>query len=238
MVDARQVREFFGEPERYLGSDARLRIRRLMCRQMAEGTDRSMILDAGCGDGSMSLPLMAPGGRLTLLDFSGPMLARAARNIPPDLKSRVETVCGDLMEFSAAEPYSLVICLGVLAHVADVDQALARIASLLRPGGHCLFQITDASRWLGRLSYAYDDWRSRRRSVHGYGLNRLTCGTLVAAADALGLRLVDRRNYALTIPGLRRLPDEIQFRLQQGYLRSRLSRHGGEAMLLFQRHEP
>ena len=232
-----RVQEFFGEPDRYLCNDARLRVRLLLCQQMVEGIDRSLMLDIGCGDGSVSLPLVAPGSRLTLLDFSAPMLERASRNIAQDLKPRVETVCQDLMEFSAAESYSLVICLGVLAHVPDVGDALAKIASLLRPGGHCLLQITDASRWLGRLNYAYYDRRSRSRRADGYPLNRLASVKLVAEAGALGLDLVHRRHYSLAFPGLRRLPDNPQFRLERAFLKSRLSRHGGESLLLFQRGE-
>jgi SAM-dependent methyltransferase len=235
---AERVQEFFGEPDRYLSNDVRLRIRLLLCQQMLEGTDRSLMLDIGCGDGSISLPLVAPRSRLTLLDFSAPMLERARQNIPGDLRSRVEVVCQDLTEFSTAEPYSLVICLGVLAHVPDVGGALARIASLLRPGGHCLLQITDASRWLGRLNYAYYDRRSRARPEDGYRLNRLTSGRIAADAGALGLRLVDCRNYSLAFPGLRRLPDGLQFRLERAFLKSRLSRHGGESLLLFRRGEP
>jgi SAM-dependent methyltransferase len=202
---------------------------------MVEGIDRSLILDIGCGDGSMSLPLLEAGGRLTLLDFSAAMLERAKRNIPRPLEPRVEIVCGDLIQFSPAQRYTLVLCLGVLAHVPDVGEALAKIASLLGEGGHCLLQITDASRWLGRLNYAYYDWRSRGRPSQGYPLNRLASGRLTADADALGLRLVKCRNYSLSIPGLRRLPDEVQFRLERRFLSSRFSRHGGESLLLLKR---
>ena len=232
---SQSVRRFFAEPDRYLGNDSRLMVRRLLCGQMVEAVDRSLILDMGCGDGSMSLPLLAPECRLTLLDSSAPMLERAKRNIPRRLESSVETVCQDLMEFAPTERYTLVLCLGVLAHVPDVGEALAKIASLVRSGGHCLLHITDASRWLGRINYAYYGWRSRVRPSHGYPLNRLKSGKLVADADALGLRLVECRNYSLTFPGLRRLPNALQFRLERRFLNSRFSRHGGESLSLFQR---
>ncbi len=229
---AQQVRRYFAEPDRYLANDARLAIRRLACRQMVHAVDRSLILDIGCGDGSMSLPLLTPQSRLTLLDSSRPMLDRAKGNTPEDLESNVELVCLDLMELEPAHRYTLVLCLGVLAHVPDVGDALARIASLLGPGGHCLLHITDTSRWLGRINHAYYDRRSRARADHGYSLRRLDSPTLITDAEALGLRLVERRNYSLSVPGLRRLPNTLQFRLERGFLNSRLSRHGGESLLL------
>lgn len=231
---ARRVHGFFAEPDRYLGNDARLGIRRLVCRQMAERTDRSATLDIGCGDGTMSLPLMAPHSRLTLLDFSAPMLERAAANVGPEMKPRVQIVCQDLAGFAPGHRYTLVLCLGVLAHVPDVSGALAKIASLLEPGGHCLVQITDASRWLGRVSHAWYSRRQRRRA-DGYALNRLDGRSLVAEAAARGLRLIEQRNYSLSVPGLRRLPVRVQFALERRFFSSRLSGHGGESMLLLVR---
>lgn len=231
---AQRVHGFFSEPDRYLGNDARLGIRRLVCRQMAQGTDRSAILDIGCGDGTMSLPLVEPNSHLTLVDFSEAMLERAAANVPPDMKPRVEIVCRDLDGFAPPRPFTLVLCLGVLAHVADVGAALAKVASLVAPGGHCLVQITDASRWLGRMTHSRYDRRNRRRSG-GYALNRLEGGALVEAAAAKGLRLVEQRSYSLSVPGLRKLPVGVQSTLERRFLRSSLSRHGAESMLLFVR---
>ena len=91
------------------------------------------------------------------------------------------------------------------------------------PGDH-------TSRWLGRINHAYYDRRSRARADHGYSLRRLDSPTLITNAEALGLRLVERRNYSLSVPGLRRLPNTLQFRLERGFLNSRLSRHGGESV--------
>ena len=79
---AQQVRRYFAEPDHYLANNARLAIRRLACGQMVQDVDRSFILDIGCGDGSMSLPLLTPQGRLTLLDSSRPMLDRAKAQPP------------------------------------------------------------------------------------------------------------------------------------------------------------
>lgn len=228
-----RVRRYFAEPDRYLGHDSRMTIRRVTAGQMVQGVDRSRLLDIGCGDGSMSLPLLDPGADLTLLDFSAPMLERAKANIPPGLEHQVTTVCGDLHEFSPDRRYTLVLCLGVLAHVRDVGQTLAKIASLLQPGGHCLLQITDTSRWLGRINYTYYGWRSRTRGEDGYTLNRLGSDGLITSAEAAGLRLVNRRNYSLAVPVLSRLPDELLLRLERKFLNSRLSRHGGESLLLF-----
>lgn len=231
---ARRVHGFFAEPDRYLGNDARLGIRRLVCRQMAERSDRSRILDIGCGDGTMSLPLAGPQSHLTLIDFSAPMLERAAANVGPELQGRVEIVCEDLARFAPRERFTLVLCLGVLAHVPDVPGALAKIASLLSPGGHCLVQLTDAARWLGRVNHAWYDWRQRQRP-DGYSLNRLDGADLAAEAATKGLRLLERRSYGLSVPGLRRLPAGTQLALERRFLSSRLSRHGAESMLLFVR---
>ncbi len=205
----------------------------MMCEQMVLGTDPSSILDIGCGDGTMSLPIVGPESRLTLLDFSPEMLERARRNIPDDMSSRVDIVCSDLAQFAPHQRFSLVLCLGVLAHVPDVGEALGKIASLIRPGGHCLVQITDAGRWLGRVNHAWFDRRSR--GAEGYALNRLDSAELAEQARGVGLQRVASRSYSLAFPGMRRLPARVQFSLERRFLSSRLARHGGETLLLFKR---
>lgn len=231
------VRRYFGEPDRYLRTDSRLVIRRMLCTEMLGGLDRHRIVDLGCGDGSLSLPLVGPESCLTLVDLSAEMLDRAKRNVPPELDARIEVVRSSLADFESDKPYSLALCLGVLAHVPDLNEAIAKIASLLEPGGHCLLHLTDASTVLGRLNYAYYGFRSHWRSEDAYALNRLESDKLVVVAESMGLRLIEAHRYSLSFPGLRCLPDGLILAMEKWFLNSRFSAYGGEGFLLFQREE-
>ena len=105
---------------------------------------------------------------------------------------------------------------------------------------HESIELRIRRQWFGtesglKFNYAYYGWRSRRRAEDGYSLNRLGSDAVIAGAEAAGLRLVTHRNYSLTVPVLSRLPDRLLLRLERRFLNSRLSRHGGESLLLFQR---
>jgi 2-polyprenyl-3-methyl-5-hydroxy-6-metoxy-1,4-benzoquinol methylase len=91
------------------------------------------ILDVGCGSGWLSAQL-TPFGRVTGTDLSDEVLSRARVRWPDVL-----FVAGDFMEHDFT-PGSLdvIVCLEVLAHVADQPRFLDRVARLLRPGGHLM----------------------------------------------------------------------------------------------------
>lgn len=88
------------------------------------------IIDVGCGAGWLC-PSLTPFGNVTATDFSAEVLARAQTKM-----SAVAFVPGDFMdlEFEDAR-YDVVISLEVLAHVADQEGFVAKLARILRPDG-------------------------------------------------------------------------------------------------------
>lgn len=91
------------------------------------------IIDVGCGAGWLEGDLL-PFGRVTATDLSDEVLARAARRVP-----RARFVAGDFMALDFGEAaFDVAVSLEVLAHVADQQAFLGRVARLLRPGGHLL----------------------------------------------------------------------------------------------------
>ena len=88
------------------------------------------ILDVGCGAGWLD-PSLKQFGVVTATDLSADVLARTRARIP-----QVNYVAGDFMELPF-EPssFDVAVSLEVLAHVADQRAFIAKIHSLLRPGG-------------------------------------------------------------------------------------------------------
>ena len=113
-----------------------IRIRTETVQEFTRGRTFQSILDIGCGNGSISLPLLTPERRLTLLDISSNMLATAREKIPTNLINHVELVNEGFMKASF-EPgtYDLVLCLGVLAHVDSPADVIAKVARILKPAG-------------------------------------------------------------------------------------------------------
>jgi ubiquinone/menaquinone biosynthesis C-methylase UbiE len=148
-----QVQSFFERPEQYLNRRSfEIRIRAETVRELVEHCDDMRILDIGCGDGSVSLPLLTQTTRLTLLDLSSNMLSIARSKIPRGAAQNIETLNQD---FSTAqfEPQSfdLVLCVGVLAHVVSPADFIAKMLSLLRPGGSIILECTDSRHIFTRM---------------------------------------------------------------------------------------
>ena len=151
------VKSAFEAPEWYFNKlNYRIQLRRGIVRDFTQDLVFERVLDIGCGDGSVSLPLLKPGRRLTLQDLSDAMLARARGSIPPGLEGSVETFGGDFLQTDLpAGAYGLVICLGVLSYVERLDAFLGKLTSLVAPGGHVIIECTDGPHFVSRLLRAY-----------------------------------------------------------------------------------
>jgi ubiquinone/menaquinone biosynthesis C-methylase UbiE len=147
------VKAYFDKPAIYLSRRADIRIRAEAVKHFTEGKELNRILDIGCGDGSISLPLLNPDNSLTLMDLSDSMLAIAKSRIPSEYCANVQLLMGDFMTAELVpKSYDLIICLGVLAHVDSPGNAIQKIASLLAPGGSLILEFTDSGHFVGRMT--------------------------------------------------------------------------------------
>jgi ubiquinone/menaquinone biosynthesis C-methylase UbiE len=129
--------------------DLRLSARRLV-RPARTGL---RILDAGCGTGASTAALLAiaPDARITAIDASAEMLARArAKPWPSTVDFRhtpVEELAG------VAGPFDAILAAYLLRNVTDPDATLRSLRGLLRPGGQLAlheYSVRDSrrARWV------------------------------------------------------------------------------------------
>lgn len=91
------------------------------------------IIDVGCGAGWLCSRLL-PFGQVTGTDLSDQILIRAAHRTPD-----ARFVAGDFMTLELGSAcFDVATSLEVLSHVADQPAFIARIAGLLKPGGHLM----------------------------------------------------------------------------------------------------
>ena len=110
------------------------------------------VLDACCGTGDLAIAGAHAGGRVTGLDFSEPMLARARRKAPG-----ISWVRGDLLALPFADGTfdSATVGFGV-RNVEDLGRALSELRRVLRPGGRlAILEITQPR---GALAPFYRFW--------------------------------------------------------------------------------
>ncbi|MBV1896940.1 MAG: class I SAM-dependent methyltransferase [Rhodobacteraceae bacterium] len=172
------------------------------------GADEKHILDLGCGTGEISKVLFASGHRVTGLDFSEAMLAKA-RSKHADKGDRASFLAGDVeMTLQPDAKYDAVTCRHVVWTLLDPQRALEDWFRVLKPGGHLVIfdgnfmQTSFKDRLLNmvigkisnakpKLLQAQDDAiRKRLPFANGLGF-----GELAKLADQAGYEAIHRHSY-------------------------------------------
>ena len=92
------------------------------------------IADLGCGTGRHSIALAEAGAKVTAVDFSRGMLARARQRPGAGGVRFVERDLGEPLPFPA-DAFDRVLCSLALEHVERLDVAFAEMRRICRPGG-------------------------------------------------------------------------------------------------------
>jgi ubiquinone/menaquinone biosynthesis C-methylase UbiE len=103
------------------------------------------VLEVGCGDGSLTLHLLARGASVTALDISAGMVRVAqerAERFRPESDFRFVVAPAEATGLAAGR-FDVVVGKWVLHHL-DLAQAAQELARVLRPGGTGLFMETSA----------------------------------------------------------------------------------------------
>jgi SAM-dependent methyltransferase len=209
---SKHVRQVFENVPHYLESrhvDIRFRVETV--RAFAARVEWCRLLDIGCGDGSISLQLLKPNSRITLLDLSESMVARAKANIPEGFSDQVEVRNEDFAAASFDQAFDLIVTVGVMAHVDSPDAFLAQISNLLRPGGSLIIEFTDCRHVVGRVGRFWG-WLKEVVAPPKYPTNRLSFADVAPLFERHHLRLESVFRYArIPLPGIDRI---LGYRLQ------------------------
>lgn len=201
-----QVKSVFSQTEQYLHKmDFNIRVRKELVESFVGDAVLESILDIGCGNGAISIPLLRPYNQLTLVDVSSNMLAIARSHIPTEFSSNVETINEDFMTAELQfQPYDLILCLGVLAHVDSPTDLIAKMVSLLKPHGSVIVQNSDSQH---PVSYLFNLYSALRNTFlpTPYPLHQLSGAKLVEIFGNQGLKLSALYRYNLPVPGMARV---------------------------------
>lgn len=149
----------------------------VLWRMVGEATGLE-VLDAGCGNGYLSVALARRGARVTAIDWSETMLARARANIRREgveVALRAASV-SDLAAFDDAS-FDLIVSNYVLMDAPDIDGAAAELGRVLRPNGrivcvisHPAFDVPPAALDDGSVRYTWEQpYAERWRGEESWG---------------------------------------------------------------------
>lgn len=177
------------------------------------------LLDAGCGTGQMLRFLRdSCGDRLSLtgLDRSESMI-EVARNVVDDAYVRLTVGRIEQMPF-ASSAFDVVLAMGSLEYVSNMDEAIAEIARVTRPGGLAI--VTMQNRWSPYRLWDATVWsrvRRRRGAAESPIVRRLRERRLRSALETAGFtpRAVLYYGFNLLLPPLDSRFPEAALRLQR-----------------------
>lgn len=202
---AERVATFFHDPTPYLSRSYNLRLRAEVVRELLGDRRPESILDIGCGDGSLSLPLLREGAHLVLLDLTESMLEAARARVPEAFRDQVSFRHGDVMAQDLPEhAFDLVLCLGVLAHVESPEAVIDRVCGLVRPGGLAILTVSSGLHPVGFLRSAYSRMRDLVRPPT-HRLKYLSTRAVVRRCERHGLALEGGFRYNFPAPGMDRM---------------------------------
>jgi SAM-dependent methyltransferase len=154
----------------------------------------SLILDAGCGPGLVSLAFLEAGHRVIGVDLSEEMVARArVRCEPFGARARFERQ--SVFEPPPVGAFDAAISRYVLHHVADPSAFLLRQFALIRPGGVLVVSdhVTDPDPSKADEHNAIERLRDKTHT------NNLTPGRVVDLFAAAGLGEIRLSEEAFTL---------------------------------------
>ncbi len=205
-----KVHSYFSEPQRYLKEGYNLRIRKECVHDFTRGEQYENIIDAPCGDASISLPLLPKCSHLTLVDFSHQMLNIALKNIPLSEKEKTEFICSDIRNLNLPyNHYDLIICLGLLSHLKDPISALDALMPLLKSGGKLILQNTDSGHWYFRLIKIYETIKTIF-NPHHYHLYPVSEKLICSILQNHGFTLQNQFRYNQSFLGLGRMISSVK----------------------------
>jgi ubiquinone/menaquinone biosynthesis C-methylase UbiE len=198
----KQVKSLFEKPDKYFSRrESDIRIRTETVQHFTNSMMFDNVLDIGCGNGAISLPLLPRCRRLTLLDLSSKMLELARQQIPLERTRDVHMINGDFIGANLARSsFDLILCIGVLAHVDSPAAVIAKVSGLAKPGSWVVLEFTDSFHFSGVPNVIYLELLNLLRP-EPYGLNRLRRRQVMGWCSENGLRPCALYRYAFPLPG-------------------------------------
>jgi ubiquinone/menaquinone biosynthesis C-methylase UbiE len=136
-------------------------------------------LDLGCGSGRWSAYISGKVGQVEAIDPSESVLS-AAQFLKHKENIRVTQAAVDNIPF-ANNTFDFLLCLGVLHHIPDTQQALTRSVEKLKPGGLTLLYFYynfDNRGQLFKLIFKLSDVVRKLVCTFPNGLKKFTCDTI------------------------------------------------------------
>tara|TARA_B100000809_G_scaffold46738_1_gene41145 strand:- start:11241 stop:11966 length:726 start_codon:yes stop_codon:yes gene_type:complete len=181
-----EVKTFFEKTDIYFNFDYNIKIRTETVAELLGEAHYNNVLDMPCGNGYISLKNSDQFNQLSLVDFSENMIGLAKEIAAKENAQNVSFTCGDIFDTKFEnEAFDLIISLGILAHIDDVDKFLTYIQSKVKKGGRIIIQNTNSDHFYSTLIRLYLGVR-KLFGKDKYKLNKVPASTVESSFKKAG----------------------------------------------------
>jgi cyclopropane fatty-acyl-phospholipid synthase-like methyltransferase len=236
-VHSENYGDFFKEDTR-TGASEMFRARLAIVAGLLAGKTGAL-LDCATGTGEITQAVNASGryDQLWANDVSAGMLRAASQSIQPTHDGEALRFINRDIFTIEEEPglpaFDVILCLGLIAHVGRLDDLFASFARLLGPGGTVAMQTTVADQLWVRVARMVNNRRVAAGKLHQ--IHYFDIPSIEAAAAKAGFRRVAVRRFGVALPFGDKLLGRLNQRVEHRFARG-ATRHGSDAVLIFERH--
>ncbi len=161
------------------------------------------VIDVGCGTGRHALRLAARGARVSAVDFSSAMLAKARAKPGAEAIAFIEHDIRERLAIDDAS-FDLVVCALVLDHIHDLERFFTELGRLCRPGGAIVATVMHPAMMLKGVQARFIDEQTGRRVSLESAPN--TIADYVNAIVSVGLQIDRLEEHVVDETVVSRLP--------------------------------
>lgn len=209
------VKVFFDNPDNYLTNNTGISLRKIIIENILGELEKKSILDIGCGDGTSSRDYLE-NNNVTFLDISQSMLNAVKKSIPSSIFHNATFLNADFQEYTFNAEYDVIVCIGVLAHVEDIEGFISKMKKILKENGKIIIQITDDNKILAktlRLLNKFKLYVFSSNKIYPYKINYITRDQLYSIFEKLNLIITQQKNYWRPYPGISKFSPTFQLKL-------------------------
>jgi 2-polyprenyl-3-methyl-5-hydroxy-6-metoxy-1,4-benzoquinol methylase len=207
-----EVKKFFDQTGLYLHKRFGIQLRRKIIKELIPALSYRNVMDVGCGDGTLVLDHVEKAKNVWMIDLSANMLDLAKKNIeavlPPDEARKVKYYHGDFTSFNKEEHFDIILLIGVMAHISDLDSVFIKLKALLKPTGIVVIQYSDSRNLIIKLRQLF------RKASASYKLNILNQDVIMRLCDTNNFFVCAQKKFNFPFFGMRYFSDATLYTFQ------------------------